>query len=345
MPDMPHMIDRRNLVLAAGLAALAGCARAQNLLNQTPPPEAQLPQTLPGWPAPAHTIDLWPGSVAPGLLNPGLAETIVEASLDPTVHHRAVKGITRPRMCVFPAANPNGAAILIAPGGGYVRIVLDIEGYEMARYFNQRGFTVFVLFYRLPAEGWANAPDAPLADAQRAMRIIRDRAATYAIDPARVAAMGFSAGGHVCASLTTRFAAPVYNPVDASDALSARPILSAPIYPVLSMDAAIAHKGSRDNLLGKTPTPEQLITYSPNRMVTADTPPCFLAHAEDDASVPVDNSLVFRAALKAAGIPVETHLFPTGGHGFGLRKVAGTPTGHWAELFLNFAAARGLYTA
>ena len=332
------MIDRRHVMLGASLAGLAGKA-----LAQTPPPEAGLNNTIAGWPAPTETIDLWPGGIAPGLLNPDLAETAINDSPDPTVYHRSVKGISRPRLCVFPAPNPNGAAILLSPGGAYVRIVLDIEGYEMARFFNNRGFTAFVLFYRLPAEGWAHAADAPLADAQRAMRLIRMRAARYGIDPARVASMGFSAGGHVCASLATRFSAPVYAPVDDTDSLDARPFLCAPIYPVLSMDPKIAHMGSRLNLLGQTPSPEQLITYSPDHMVTSDTPPCFVTHAEDDATVQVANSLVFREALKDKGVPVETHLFPTGGHGFGLRKVAGTPTGHWAELFLNFARSQGLF--
>ncbi len=357
-------IDRRDLVrggiIGAGLLA-AGSASAQtlstqdlsiqDLSTQSPgarPPEDDLPAdqrlTIPDWPAPSAVIPLWPGLTAPGLLNAKLKEITVEEGHAPDLHYRAVHGISQPRLCVFPAANPNGAAVIISPGGGYRRIAIDIEGYELAGWLNAQGITVFVLFYRLPAEGWTKAADAPLADAQRAIRLVRQQAVTWKIDPARVAMMGFSAGGHVCASLATRFDATVYEPVDAADALSARPLLCAPIYPVLSMDLAIAHKGSRDNLLGPSPTPEQILTYSPDRMVTKDTPPCFLTHAENDATVPVDNTLVFRAALKAAGVTVETHLFPDGGHGFGLRKVVGTPTHAWGELFLAFARARGLYT-
>lgn len=342
-------IDRRNLMISAGLlsAGLASAASAR-----TPPPEDGVPAdrriAVPGTPGPAEVIELWPGVAeapgrAPGLLNLQLEEVTVEEGTPGQFHYRAVHGVSRPRLSVFPATNPNGAALVIAPGGGYRRIAFDIEGYELARYFTARGLTVFVLLYRLPAEGWADAADVPLADAQRAMRLVRAHAARFGLDPARTAFMGFSAGGHVCASLATRHAAQVYAPVDDADVFSARPLLAAPIYPVISTDPAIAHMGSRTNLIGEHPSAEQLRLYSPNRNVTADTPPCFLTHAEDDATVPVENTVVLRAALKAAGIPVETHLFPEGGHGFGLRKVEGKPAHAWADLFLAFARQHGLF--
>lgn len=343
-------MDRRTFMstglIGAGLSS-AGLAVTFAAAAQTPPPDAAIPKetrlTIANWPEPTETLDLWPG-VAPGLGNPNLAETVIENSTDPNVHIRMAKGVSHPRLCVFPAANPNGAAMVIIPGGGYVNIWFDHEGYEIAGWLNQMGITCFVLFYRLPAEGWAHAADVPLSDAQRAMRLIRSRAGEYHIDPARVGVMGFSAGGHLTASLATRFNAKTYQAVDAADGLDARPFLAAPIYPVISTDPLIAHMGSRDSLLGKSPTPEQLITYSPDRMVSKATPPCFLTHAEDDGTVPVENTLLFRAALKAAGVPVETHLFPTGGHGFGLRHVVGTPTHAWGDLFLAFARARGFYT-
>ncbi len=346
-------LHRRDLfgksLLGAGLmaAGFGSAARAQ-----TPPPENDIPPekriNIPNWPTATETIDLWPGtrenpSVAPGLVNTGLIEVVTEASKDPTVYHRSVAGISKPRLCVFPAKNPNGAAMIISPGGGYARIVLDHEGYEMAAFLNSVGITCFVLFYRLPAEGWANGPDVPISDAQRAVRLVRQRANKYHIDPARVGFMGFSAGGHVAASIATRYDAKVYTAVDDADSLSARPLLAAPIYPVQTMDAAFAHMGSRVNLIGKDPTPEQIRTYSPDQNVTKDTPPCFLCHSEADNTVPVENTLNFRAALKKAGVTVETHLFPEGGHGFGLRGVVGKPTHAWGDLFLAFAKARGLY--
>ena len=328
-------IDRRSLIvagLATGLTARAGA--------QTPPPVAV--QALPpGLPQPSETIDLWPAG-AIGQPSKPLTETVNERSTDPLLTDRAVFGITRPRMAVFRPDRPNGAAVLLTPGGGYRWVVVDKEGYEMARWLTARGFTAFVLFYRLPGEGWAAGPDAPLADAQRAMRLIRHRARDFAIDPERVAAMGFSAGGHVCASLSTRFAAKVYQPVDTADRLSAKPHSAAPIYPVVSMDPAIAHPGSRELLLGKSPAAELEALYSPDQQVPADAPPHFLLHAEDDDAVPVENTLRLRAALKARHIPVEMHLFANGGHGFGLRKAIGKPVEVWPELWRNWARTVGL---
>ena len=201
---------------------------------------------------------------------------------------------------------------------------------------------MFVLFYRMPGDGWAAGPDVALSDAQRAMRLIRHRAGDFGIDPARIGAMGFSAGGHLCADLATRFTARTYAPVDAADALSARPVLAAPIYPVISMTAPTAHTGSRTQLIGKDATPDRERAHSPHLNVTGDTPPVFLVHAEDDDVVPVENSLLLRAALKARGVPVETHLFTHGGHGFGLRNVTGKPAAAWPDLFLAWARTQGL---
>ncbi|MET0180304.1 MAG: alpha/beta hydrolase [Novosphingobium sp.] len=323
-------LDRRTLVaggLAAGMAARAGA--------QTPPLVAgkALP---PGLPQPVETIDLWPKG-APGRPGSLKAEIVDERSTDPLVTDRAVYAISRPRMAVFRPDRPNGGSVLLTPGGGYRWVVVDKEGYEMARWLAARGFTAFVLFYRLPGEGWASGPDTPLADAQRAIRLIRHRARDFALNPERVGAMGFSAGGHLCADLAARFAAPVYRAVDAADALSAKPCCAAPIYPVVSMDAAIAHPGSRTLLLGANPTPALEAAHSPDRTVPADAPPHFLLHAEDDDVVPVENTIRLRAALKARGVRAETHLFEHGGHGFGLRKTVGKPVEAWPELWRAWA--------
>ena len=328
-------LNRRALLgagLAAGIAARAAA--------QTPPPVAAkaLP---PGLPQPGETIDLWPKG-APGAPTAPLVEKIDERSTDSLVTDRAVYGISRPRMAVFRPDRPNGAAVMITPGGGYKWVVVDKEGYEIARWLAARGFTAFVLFYRLPGEGWASGPDTPLADAQRAMRLIRHRARDFALDPERVAAMGFSAGGHVCADLAARFDTRVYAPLDAADQLSARPICAAPIYPVVSMDPAIAHAGSRSLLLGASPTVAMEQAHSPERNVPANACPHFLLHAEDDDSVPVENTIRLRSALKAQKIITETHLFTNGGHGFGLRKAVGKPVEAWPELWRNWARTTGL---
>jgi acetyl esterase/lipase len=326
-------IDRRTLIVAAAFAP--ALARAQ-----TPPPSNG--KSIPaGLPQPAETIDLWPKG-APGMPASPPVESVNERSTDPQLTDRAVFGITRPRLIVFRPDRPNGAAVMITPGGGYRWVVIDKEGYELGRWLAARGFTVFVLFYRLPGESWSAGPDVVLQDTQRAMRVIRSRAAPYGIDPARVAAMGFSAGGHACADLAARFAAPVYAQTDAADALSARPMLAAPIYPVVSMHPPLAHAGSREKLIGATAGTAIETAHSPDENIPADAPPHFIVHAEDDDVVPVENSLRLRAALKARGIAVETHLFANGGHGFGSRKTIGKPAEAWPDMFLAWARTNGL---
>lgn len=336
--EQPSSSDRRRFLTAAagGAVSLPALATPDFVSAQTAPPLAdkRLP---PGLPQPTETIDLWPNG-APGMPRTKPSETVNERSTSALLTDRAVFGISRPRLVVFRPIRPNGAAVMITPGGGYRWVVVDKEGYEMGRWLAARGFTVFVLFYRLPGEGWAAGPNVALSDAQRAMRLIRHRAREFGIDPLRVAAMGFSAGGHLCADLLTRFATPTYKPVDAADRLSARPIAAAPIYPVISMTAPHAHPGSRELLVGKEAPRVLEDAHSPHLNVPADAPPVFLCHAEDDDVVPVENALLLRAALRARGIPVETHLFTHGGHGFGLRFTAGKPVASWPELFLNWAA-------
>ncbi len=328
----PRQPGRRTFLAAAG----GGAVFASAAFGQTAPPGTPGPSRAPD---PTETIDLWPNG-APGMPITPPVETVVERSTDPHLADRAVTGVTRPRMAVFRPEQANGAAVMITPGGGYTRIVVDKEGYELGRWLSARGFTVFVLFYRLPGEGWAGGPDVALSDAQRAMRLIRHRARDYGIDPQRIAAMGFSAGGHLCADLLTRFAVRTYVPVDAADALSARPVAAAPIYPVVSMSAPDAHPGSREKLVGKDASAALERAHSPHRNVPADAPPVFLLHAEDDATVPVENALLLRAGLRAKGIPVEAHLFARGGHGFGLRGTPGKPVAVWPDLFVEWT--RGL---
>jgi acetyl esterase/lipase len=268
-------------------------------------------------------------------------EVTTERSTDPKVNDRAVVGVAKPRMAVFRPAKPNGASLIAFPGGGYVRMAIDKEGYEIGRLLAAHGYTVFVLFYRLPGEGWADRANVPLQDAQRAVRLIRANAAKYGLDPARVAAMGFSAGGHLCADLVARFATRTYEPVDAADQLSARPMIAAPIYPVVSMALSVAHTGSRSIMLGENPTPDQMREHSPNLNIKPDSPPCFLCAAEDDPTVPTENILLLHAALRAAKVPVELHLFAHGGHGFGLRGMVGKPGAVWPDLFLAWAKTQG----
>lgn len=321
------MLSRRETLLAGMTAGIvSSSARA----------------AVPGsWPAyPAEEIDLWPGT-PPGAPTVLPIEQVIETG-DAQHHGRMVKGIVRPRMKVFRPAKPNGAALLVTPGGGYSVIVIDVEGYQIGPWLSERGWTVFVLYYRLPGEGWTNRADVPLADAQRAMRLIRSRAPHYGVNPDKVGALGFSAGGHVCGDLATRYDAKVYPPVDAADRLSARPAIAAPIYAVQSMSTPLAHGGSRDMLLGSNSSVEMQRAHSPAHNVTAATPSFFMAHAEDDTIVSADNTVEMRAALKAAGVKVETHLFTAGQHGLGLPGPSGEPARHWKDMFAVWAQAQGL---
>lgn len=328
-------IQRRKVLLGAVAAGISTASRAQTAPPATADPvQGSLPE-------PTETIDLWPRG-APGMPDNPPQETVAERSKDPDLADRAVSGITRPRMVVFRPRVSNGAAVLVTPGGGYKYVVVDKEGYEMGHWLAARGFAAFVLFYRLPGDGWAAGPDVALSDAQRAVRLIRNRAGEYGVDPERIAAMGFSAGGHLCADLATRFATSTYDSVDDADALPARPLVAAPIYPVISMTLPIAHAGSRKLLIGEDAGTDLELAHTPTHNVPSDAPPCFLAHAEDDAAVDVENSLEFRRALRAQGVPVETHLFTNGGHGFGLRYAVGKPVAAWPDLFASWSKSMGL---
>lgn len=321
-------LNRREAIGSALLLAAAGGAASA--------PPAPAPR------GPDATISLWTAG-PPGAPATLPAERIVQRSQSATPD-RAVELVANPRMDWFRPAKPNGGAVLICPGGGYQRVVMDHEGYALARLLATHGYHAFVLFYRLPGDGWAAGADVALQDAQRAMRLIRAQAvrAQAGIDAARVGVLGFSAGGHLAADLATRFARQTYAVVDAADRESARPSLAAPIYPVITMAEPHTHMGSRRRKLGENPSAAAIAAHSADRNVTAETPPTFLVHAEDDDVVPVENSLLMRAALKAAGVPVETHLFEKGGHGFGFDRLPGLPAELWPELFLRFARAHGL---
>lgn len=286
-------------------------------------------------------IDLWPAA-APGAPPRLPVETVDERTTVPDRPDRVVYGIAKPRIVAFRPERPNGAAVLVVPGGGYRWLATDKGGYQIAAWLVDHGFTAFVLIHRLPAEGWANRADVPLADAQRAMRLIRHHALAFDIDPVRVGVMGLSAGGHVCADLASRFAVDSYALVDAADTASARPFCAAPIYPVVSMDPTIAHSGSREKLLGLDPAPKTQAAHSVDLCVTPRSPPHFLVHAEDDTNVPPENTLRLRAALKTAGVSVDTHLFAEGGHGFGLWNIAGRPVSAWPDLWLGWSRRMGL---
>jgi acetyl esterase/lipase len=265
---------------------------------------------------------------------------VTERSTDPTFHDRFARYTTDPILTVMRPERPNGASLLLIPGGGYKWAVVDKEGLDCARVFAAAGITCFVLRYRLPADGWAAGPDAPLQDAQRALRIVRARAVADGLDPARVAVLGASAGGHLAGMLTAR-TDQTYAAVDDVDAVSMRPDLSILLYPVATMADPHVHAGSRKEMLGETPSAEAITRYSMERMDWTGRPPVFLLHAMDDEAVPVENSLQLLPAIRAAGVPVEAHLFQEGGHGFGIRLIAGKPAAVWPELVLRWGQRLG----
>ncbi len=317
-----------------GLAALAATARPVAAMTPVSP------QVAP--PDPTEIIRLWPGAV-PGGERVTVTPQVTERSTDPAFHDRFARYTTDPILTVLRPDRPNGASLLLIPGGGYRWAVVDKEGLDCARVFAAAGVTCFVLRYRLPADGWAAGPDAPLQDAQRALRLVRAQAVDHGLDPARVAVLGASAGGHLAGMLTTR-ADTTYAAVDEADAVSHRPDLSILLYPVATMADPHVHAGSRRELLGEAPPPEAIDRYSLEQMDWTGRPPTFLLHAMDDASVPVANSLQLLAALRAAGVPCEAHLFQEGGHGFGIRLIADRPAAAWPHLALAWAARHGWIT-
>jgi acetyl esterase/lipase len=327
---MEIIMDRRT-VLGLGAAALtAMAARAEPMRA-----DGSLPTD------PTEIVPLWPAT-PPGGEGLSLTAEIVERSTD-TFHDRFVHKVGTPLLTVFRPERPDGSAIVLAPGGGYIRTVIDKEAFESARRFNASGVTVFVLRYRLPGEGWKQAADVPLQDAQRAMRLVRAYAAHYGIDPTRTGILGFSAGGHVAASLATRHAEKVYEPIDAADQLDARPAFAGLMYPVITMSDA-SHTGSRSTLLGANPSPEAVAKYSCEKQVTSATPPTWLCYALDDPAVPpVGNGLAMYEALTSAKIPAELHAFQEGGHGFGIRLAKGLPCSAWPDLFLHWGARGGWF--
>ncbi|WP_342645828.1 alpha/beta hydrolase [Mucilaginibacter sp. CSA2-8R] len=233
----------------------------------------------------------------------------------------------------------SGTAVIVCPGGGYSRLAMDHEGTAVAKKFNEIGVTAFVLTYRLPSDAiMVDKTIGPLQDAQRAVQLVRERAQEWGVNPARVGIIGFSAGGHLASTAITHFDKPV---IDNKQNISLRPDFGVLIYPVISF-GPIAHTGSKDNLIGKTPTPEMVDLYSNEKQVTANTPPTFLVHAEDDKTVPVMNSIVFYEAMVKAGVKGELHLFQAGGHGFGL--INKTTKAEWFNNCKDWMDANGWLT-
>lgn len=333
------MIDRRTLIAGTVAAsAFAPSAFAQGSMA-APPAKGHFPLPL-GF----ERFPIWPGK-APGGEKVTVEEVETLRRPDSGPDDGVFAHVVTPTLTLLrPEAigvKPNGAAILLIPGGGYSRVAIGHEGYNIARRLAQAGYACYSLLYRLPADGWTAGAEAPLQDAQRALRLVRALASKNGYDANRVGVMGFSAGGHLAAWLTSRTPVTTYQPIDASDREPIKAAVAAYIYPVIQMEGPFVHAGSRTQLLGAYPSPERMRAYSLDQDVSADTPPVFLAHALDDNAVPPENSLAMLAALRAKGIAAECHLFENGGHGFGLVAPPAAPA-PWPDLFLAFAKRHGL---
>ncbi|HEX8015560.1 MAG TPA: alpha/beta hydrolase [Flavobacterium sp.] len=211
---------------------------------------------------------------------------------------------------------PDQTAVVIFPGGGYSHLSMDKEGTKVAEWLNSLGIVAFVLKYRLPSDLiMKNKSVGPLQDAQEAIRYVRSHASKWNIDPNKIGTIGFSAGGHLASTLATHFDDKVY---ESKFNMSARPDFSILIYPVISMENGITHKGSQTNLLGQNPSQALIDNFSNEKKVTSQTPPTFLVHASDDGAVIPENSINYYLALKKNNISAELHIYEKGGHGFGL---------------------------
>ena len=281
------------------------------------------------WPAAPLTIPLWPEGV------PG-----ARAGLEPERYvDGRVSRVADPTLTVYPAAvdRANGSAVIICPGGGYERLAIVREGEQYARWLASLGLTAFVLKYRMREFGHP----APLQDVLRALRLVRARAAQFGLRPDRIGVMGSSAGGHLAASAGTLFDHPLGRTGNALDQVDARPDFLMLMYPVIALEGPAAHGGSRTALLGPSPSAADIALMSVARQVTARTPPTLLIHTQDDAAVPVENSILFYQALTRAKVPAEMHLFEHGEHGMGMRTGLGNAS-LWPRRAEEWLRARGL---
>ena len=215
-----------------------------------------------------------------------------------------VSDVTTPTLTVYPASHPNGMAIIMCPGGGYGGLAMKHEGHDMAPWFNTQGITYAVLKYRMPN----GHHEVPLSDAEQAIRMVREHAAEWGVNPQRVGIMGASAGGHLAASLATLYS---------SD--KTRPDFQILFYPVISMQKGVTHGGSRKNLIGENPSQELEQKYSLERQVSPRTPQAFIMLSSDDDAVPPINGIGYFLALRDHKVPASLHAYPTGGHGWGFR--------------------------
>jgi acetyl esterase/lipase len=261
-------------------------------------------------PKPTQTLDLWPGQ-APGEVKP-LPPEAFQPSKAGQLEVKRLGNVSKPQIALYQPEKPNGTCIVVAPGGGYSILAIEHEGTDVAKWLNSLGVTAVVLKYRVPKREMSMPENLPmLQDAQRAIGLVRSKAAEWKIDPNRIGMLGFSAGGHLTACVCTNFEKRLYESVDDADQQSCRPDFAVLVYP-----GGVVKKGTTE--------------LQPQILITKKTPKMFFAHASDDVGSPPDNSIAIYRELRANQIPAEMHLFATGGHGFGMKTDKG-PTSEWPK--------------
>jgi len=314
----------------------------------------------PGWqPSPGHTqVPIWPGAVPDQqpVAGPEESHWWPTGPSGPPGGF-AVYHVSQPTMTVYsPSGKNTGAAVVVFPGGGYEDLAIDLEGTEVCDWLTSKGITCVLLKYRVPGEGHypksapypksGPYPESPMAleDAQRTLGLVRFHAAEWHIDPHKIGVLGFSAGGHLSAAMSTYFAKRLYPAVDAADKESCRPDFAVAIYPGhLSIAAAEwdAKQGAKKFVVRHPPNADKDLSVNPEVPVTRQTPPTFLLQAEDDHVDSVYDSLAYYIALERAGVPVEMHLYAQGGHAFGLRRTKFPITG-WPQLVETWLGTIGM---
>lgn len=272
-------------------------------------------------------VKLWPK---------GTPGEVVSPKPEETFDGKRVRYVSEPTLTVYlPSKEQNtGVAVIICPGGGYGIEAMDHEGYDVADFLQSHGIAGIVLKYRLPY----GHSELPLQDAQQAMRLVRFHAEEWQIDPTKVGIAGFSAGGHLASTLSTHFDSGKKDAVDPIDRISSRPDFSILLYPVVTFKEEWGHMGSRENLIGKTNDWKIIERFCNELQVTNQTPPAFIALADDDTAVKPRNSIEYYLALKREGIPAELHIFKEGGHGFGMHKT-GKAHDQWPLMVVEWMKA------
>jgi len=282
-----------------------------------------------------EVINLWPDGQIPNAIAGVPNEEKAEAGSDGIAR---ISNVSIPTLTVYkPAGKVTGSAVMVCPGGGYSILASGHEGEDIAHWLNGMGVTAFVLKYRLPNDKMmTNQQEVPLMDAMQGMTLIRQKAGQYGVDPNRIGVMGFSAGGHLASTLATH-----YNKGPKASE-QAKPNFAILIYPVITFGAN-THSGSKNNLLGKLNTSPEMVAYYSNELqVTDKTPTTFLVHSADDKAVPVQNSIDFYLACLKNNVPVEMHLYPRGGHGYGLRTAKHGSLNTWPDTCKAWLASLGM---